>query len=96
MDELKVESVTYKGADPDTALSFPDFVVVGTYKNEPFSVTVGLSLDDREADFDVQNGLVGVDPENEMLDLQVEIFEKVYETAAYAEAVEAYKNAPEV
>ena len=99
-NDLKIESCTYVPMSPedlaemDGVDSFPDFLVKGTYKGEPFEWKVGMEFDGRDAEWEHVSGYE-LDP-NAIDDTYLEIQEQAYniigDSPAYNEVFKAYED----
>jgi len=105
-EDLKFESCTYVPmspedlADQDGVDSFPNFLVKGTYKGEPFEWKVGIEFDGRDAEWEHVSGYE-LDPnggnrhhgiDDTYLEIQEQAYNYIGDSPAYNEVHEAYED----
>lgn len=95
MPQLEISSVNrVRSEDDGSPDSMPTFEVVGTFNGKPIALHVSLDLDGRDAEILSPGGGYNPDqdPAVDPVDLQEALFEFIYETDAYQEAVQEFQS----
>jgi hypothetical protein len=90
---VQIVSIERIPTQPDEEPGMPSFIVKGSFQGQPFEIKMSLELDGRDMDSECISGVdvFEVDADDELFKAQEEIFDAVYKSPGYAEALAEFE-----